>query len=232
MLKKAKVTKNEKFTSDVFELTFKMEEQFNYASGQFTTIKINDGIIPPCFRAYSISSAPSQNPEQFQTCVKIVEGGRGSGWLSKLEEGDEIEFMGPSGKFLFQTPGEKTAVFIATGTGITPFISMINEELKKGTNQKFHLLFGLRHIRNVFYKEQLDELAEKYSNFTFDITLSRPEDDSWTGKTGRVTDHLEALDPQTTEVYICGLKDMINAVQEQLKGLGFNEENVHFEKFD
>lgn len=232
MLKKATVKSNTKLTHDVFELTFTKQEQFDYLPGQFTTIKINDGTTPPCFRAYSISSAPSAEKAEFQTVIKAVEGGRGSNWLAQLKEGDEIEFIGPSGHFTFKTPQENTAVFIATGTGLTPFISMINEELGKGSNQKLHLIFGLRHIKNIFYKEHLDALSEKYPNFTYTLTLSRPEDDSWQGATGRVTEHLKELDPNSTEVYICGLKEMIDSVTEALQKQGFSEESIHLEKYN
>ncbi|PIR54852.1 hypothetical protein COU74_03880 [Candidatus Peregrinibacteria bacterium CG10_big_fil_rev_8_21_14_0_10_36_19] len=232
MLKKATVTDHKYLTDDVVELTFKVEGNFNYAAGQFTTIRIQDNNPTPCFRAYSISSAPSSLPGHFQTCLKVVEGGRGSNWLASLNVGDEINFLGPSGKFLFTTPKEKTAVFVATGTGITPFLSMINEELNKGSTQKLHLLLGLRHIKNVFYTEELEKLSTEHENFSYNITLSRPENESWQGKTGRVTEHLDNLNPETTEIYICGLKEMIDAVIEKLKNLGFKEENIHFEKYD
>jgi len=232
MLKKATVTEKKFLTEDVVELTFKVDGDFNYAAGQFTTIRIQDGNQTPCFRAYSISSAPSSLPGHFQTCLKVVEGGRGSNWIASLEIGNEINFLGPSGNFLFKTPPEKTAVFIATGTGITPFLSMINESLNQGSNQKLHLLLGLRHIQNLFYTKDLENLNKKNNNFTYHVTLSRPENDSWQGKTGRVTEHLNELDPKTTEIYICGLKEMIDAVIEKLKNLGFKDEDIHFEKYD
>ncbi len=231
-LKKGKITENIAFTDDVIEVTVQTEEHLDFEAGQFITIKVDDQ-VPPCFRAYSIASAPSKEDKNIKLCLKVVEGGRGSNWIQKLKINDEINFIGPSGKFLCK--GEKDNIlFIATGTGITPFNSMIEDELKKGNSKKMHLLFGVRYIKNIFYKDFFDNLASQYNNFTYDIVLSRPEDDSWQGKTGRVTGILQEMDLDTknTEVYICGLKVMIEDVLKLLKEKGMSEDDIHFEKYD
>ncbi len=231
-LKKGKITANTSFTDDVVEITLETEENLDFKAGQFITIKVDDQ-VPPCFRAYSIASAPNKENNEIKLCLKVVEGGRGSHWLESLKVDNEINFIGPSGNFVFK--GEKDKIlFIATGTGITPFNSMIEDELKKGNTKKMHLLFGVRYIKNIFYKDFFNNLANKYQNFTYDIVLSRPEDNSWQGKTGRVTGILQemALDLGNTEVYICGLKVMISDVAEILKEKNFPEEQIHLEKYD
>ncbi|MFH1284072.1 MAG: FAD-dependent oxidoreductase [Candidatus Peregrinibacteria bacterium] len=228
---KAKVTENKPLTEDVFELTLKPEEPFTYKAGQYVTFKIADA-EPPCFRAYSLSSIPKE--KALQTCVKIVKNGRGSNWLKTRKPGDEIEFFGPNGDLTFQTPPEKKALFIATGTGITPLKSIIAQQLQNGSTQEIQLLFGLRHVKDIFYKEYFEKLTKKHKNFTFTLTLSQPENPAWQGLQGRVTAHLENmdLDPQNTEIYICGLKDMIESVTKILGQKGFAQSSVHFEKFD
>lgn len=229
----ATIIEYKKLTEDVFELSFKPENPINFSAGQFITFKIDDA-APPCFRAYSISSSP-QNPAQMEVCVKIVANGRGSNWLNKLKINDKVQFIGPNGKFVFNAAPDKKVLFIATGTGIAPFKSMIEDQLlSKNNKQQMHLLFGLRHINGIFYKELFEDLAAQHPNFKFDLTLSRPENGDWPGKTGRVTDLLQQIeiDPRQTEVYICGLKDMIESVGAILKEKGLPEEAVHFEKYD
>lgn len=225
------------FTHDVIELSFETPDPFEFLAGQFVTYKIADR-MPPCFRAYSISCAPTEpkpNGNIIATCLKVVDGGRGSNWLNSLNIGDKIEFMGPSGKLIFHTAPEKTGYFIATGTGITPLKSMIEDELiNKDSKQKLHLLFGLRHSKDVFYRDHFNRLAQKYENFTVEYTLSKPEDENWTGSVGRVTDILDKNppNPHSTEVYICGLKAMINDVTLMLKTKGFSETSIKSEKYD
>ncbi len=228
----ASLSKRIEFTDDVVELHFESEDLFKFEAGQFVTFKIEDQ-VPPCFRAYSICTCPGENKNHFATCLKVIEGGRGSNWLNSLKIGDKLNFIGPSGNFTFKNP-EKNAFFIATGTGITPLISMISDQLKNGNKNQIHLLFGLRHISHIIYKDFFDGLVAKYSNFSYEITLSRPENESWKGKVGRVTKTLNEcdLDPKNTDYYICGLKAMIEEAEEILKSKDVPEEAIHLEKYD
>lgn len=231
-LKTAKVTKHNPLTYDTFELFLETEEPFKFEAGEFITIKINDGQKNPCFRAYSIASSPNNKTLEF--IIKVIPNGRGSNWLNSLRPGDKVEFIGPSGNFTFKTPPQKTALLIATGTGVTPFRSIIEDELSKGNKQPFHLIWGLRHIKDIFYKDLFEEIASKHENLTFDLTLSQPETEDWQNHKGRVTALLENLeiDTNNTEAYICGLNAMIESVTEILKDKGLSEEVMHFEKYD
>ncbi|MEK7673044.1 MAG: FAD-dependent oxidoreductase [Patescibacteria group bacterium] len=231
-LRQAKLTDKQNFTHDVTELTFETADQLTFESGQFVTFKVTDK-MPPCFRAYSISSCPKAENNRFSTCIKVVPEGRGSNWLNNLNIDDTVEFMGPNGKFLFKNNG-KNSVFVATGTGITPFKSMIETELLKGNKNKLQLLFGVRYVKDIFYEEFFKDLAAKYPNFTYEFTVSRPENDEWHGSTGRVSNILETmpLELANTEVYICGLKEMINDVTEILKTRGMPPDSINSEKYD
>lgn len=232
MLKTGKILKTTNLTEDVFELKIETPEAFDFQAGQFVTFKIDDQ-VPPCFRAYSIASAPNPTAN-FEVCIKVVKDGRGSNWLQTRKENDQVIFLGPNGKFVLQSDKSKKIIFIATGTGIAPFRSMIEDELKKGNQQEMHLIFGVRHIKDIFYKDLFEELANKHPNFKFDISLSKPENDNWQGHKGRVTDFLQNLeiDSENTNVYICGLKDMIDSVSSILKEKGLPDEDIHFEKYD
>lgn len=232
-MKTAKIVKNEKLTGDVYQLILESNEPFEFEAGQFITIKIEDQ-EKPCFRAYSIASSPNKDQKTFELCIKAVQGGRGSVWLNDLDPGEEITFLGPSGKFTFNTPVEKEVIYIATGTGVAPFRSIIEDQLNKGSSQKMQLIFGVRHQKDIFYQELFEKLAKEHENFTFELTLSRPEDKDWKGNTGRVTALLEKLEADTSdcESYICGLTDMIDSVTKILKAKGCTEETIHFEKYD
>lgn len=229
-LNKVILRERRNLTEDVIELEFQGDPGFVAEAGQFITFKVTDK-VPPCFRAYSLASKPVEG--KFDLCVKVVEGGRASNWLNDLEIGAELEFLGPSGKFIFQ-PGVKNHLFVATGTGIAPFKAMLGELILKHPQEKFTLLFGVRHMSDAFYSEYFEKLANSCDNFKFILTLSRPENEEWQGSKGRVTQALPGLGlvAADTDVYICGLKVMIEEVVGQLKTIGFSEEQIHFEKYD
>lgn len=229
-LTKASIKRKANLTHDVIELELQVEGEFEAEAGQFVNFKVTDK-VPPCFRAYSLASKPKDGI--FDLCIKVVEGGRASNWFNNLELGATVEFLGPSGKFVFQGT-KKKHLFVATGTGLAPFRSMLQEQVLKRPDEEFILVFGVRHISDIFYRETFEELAKQHVNFKFCLTLSQPEDENWAGERGRVTELLGKLelDVANTEVYICGLKAMIHDVCEQLKGLGFIDDQILFEKYD
>jgi CDP-4-dehydro-6-deoxyglucose reductase len=95
------------------------------------------------------------------------------------------------------------------------------------------LLFGVRHERSIYYRADFEALQRQHSNFRFRPTLSRA-DASWGGRTGHVQVHLmEAIgDRRDLDVYICGLKAMVDDVRGILKAMGFDRKQIIFEKYD
>lgn len=229
----AKITKKTELTYDVFELTLEAEKEFKFKAGQFITIKIEDGKNPPCYRAYSMSTAPNKNT--FGLTIKAVKDGRGSNWMHNLKEGNTVEFVEPMGSMVFLTPQNKEAIFVATGTGFGPLKAIIEDELiTKNNKQKMRLIFGLRYEKDIFYTDFLESLAKKFNNFSYELTLSRPENQNYKGNIGRVTNILEKMkiNAQTQEFYICGVNDMIKSVTELLEKKGFTKREIHTENYN
>jgi ferredoxin-NADP reductase len=235
---KATLTDHKNLTYDVFELTFETEDpNFTYKAGQFVTVKVPQPANEPLvMRSYSISN--KSEPGKFQLCIKTIPDGKGSTYLNSLKTGEKIEFLGPLGHFIFKTPPDHTTLLIGTGTGLAPLKSILEEQLPLNPNQKFHLLFGVRHVKDLFYQKELAQLAQQHPNFTYLTTLSQPESPDWAeqeGKEGRVTAHLEKITPenlQNTQAYICGLKEMVLQVKETLQQKGLSKESISFERFN
>lgn len=206
---------------------------FVFTPGQFVYV-IDRQNAKEITRAYSIASP--RDGSRFELCLNRVEDGVVSPYLFDLHPGDEVEIGEPLGSFTLRHP-ERSAVFVATGTGIAPFRSMLLDHLPK-TQPRITLLFGVRYERGLLYRAELEMLAEKYASFRFLPTITQPGE-SWQGRTGRVQSHLdEALairtpeDLNTTDVYICGLKSMVDGIREELKQRGFEPSQIICEKYD
>ena len=204
-------------------------EQLPFKPGQFVSLKetLNGKKIT---RAYSIASEPDGN--RFELCLNLVHEGVLTPHLFALNPGDSIEISAPLGFFVVRDPA-KDALFIATGTGIAPFRSMAPGYLSHPDARQLTLLFGIRHEHTIYYRDDFEALTRKHSNFRFWPTLSRPEA-AWSGRTGHVQAHIsEALGGRTDlDVYICGLKAMVDDVRGMLKELGFERKQIIFEKYD
>ena len=181
-------------------------------------------------RPYSIASAPDGN--RFEICSNLVEDGLFSPHLFAMKPGDTVEAAAPLGFFVLRNPGRE-AIFVATGMGIAPFRSMLQAYMGQGYTGELTLIFGVRYQQNLMYGEDFEELARCHPNFHFWPTLSRPSPE-WTGRTGHVQEHLlEAIaDRRDLDVYVCGLKLMVDDVRALLKGMGFDREQIIFDKYD
>jgi CDP-4-dehydro-6-deoxyglucose reductase, E3 len=206
------------------------KEASNFLGGQYYSFKVGEKIN----RSYSIASGPLQDTVEF--VVDVTPGGPGSVFVEALNESDTFDTMGPFGFFTLEktkaADDENPLIFIATGTGIAPFRSMILDLLKnKKTNREITLYFGLRYENEAYFFEEFSNLAAEFSNFTFIPVVSRPTE-SWTGAKGHCQDLImaEPIDP-TAKIYICGRTETVIAMAGDLVAYGYPKENVFFEKF-
>jgi ferredoxin-NADP reductase len=214
-----------------FEFEVPGQEKFTFEPGQFVRImEEHDGKRRAC--AYSIASP--RNGNRFALCL-----GRGSRATSRMpslfsrEPGAEVEIGPPAGNFTLKRP-DRRAVFVATGTAIAPFRSMLLDHLP-AIRGKITLLFGVRHEDGLLYRAEFEDLAARHEGFQFLPTVSRPSA-RWAGRTGRVHLHLkEALgskrreDLEMTDVYLCGAREMVSEARLQLEREGLKPRQIIYE---
>jgi CDP-4-dehydro-6-deoxyglucose reductase len=184
----------------------------------------------PITRAYSIVSPP--DGRRFALCANLVTEGRFSPLLFSLNPGDQIDFKGPYGAFILRRP-VSDSIFVATGTGIAPFRSIIHSKLRENPQAHFTLIFGVRHEHGLLYHDEWLAFERELPNFDYRPTLTRPPE-AWEGRTGRVQQHLfECLgDRRDIDVYICGLREMVDDVRAKLKESGLDRKRIIYEKYD
>jgi CDP-4-dehydro-6-deoxyglucose reductase len=149
-----------------------------------------------------------------------------------MKPGDRIQMRQPLGLFVLRQQAPRNSIFIATGTGIAPFRSMLQAHLN-ASSPAFTLLFGVRYESHVLYRREFEEMALAHANFRFWPTLTRP-DGGWKGRHGRVQAHLtEAIgERRDVDFYLCGLKEMVDEVRGLLKAQGFDRKQIFYEKYD
>lgn len=204
-------------------------ERLEFLPGQFTSFTdVIEG--KEITRAYSLASAPS-GTNRFELCLNEVEHGHLSPRLFQMRPGDRMEMRQPLGMFVLRQP-PRDSIFIATGTGIAPFRSILQAHLN-ASSPAFTLLFGVRYESHLLYRDEFEELALRHPHFRFWPTLTRPEP-GWTGRQGRVQTHLpEAIgNRRDVDFYLCGLKEMVNDVRSVLKDMGFDRKQIFYEKYD
>ena len=238
----ATLVKRVDHTSDLATFWVKFDgEPTHFEPGQYMTIGVYaDGKIVQ--RPYSVASAPRDaGTDGYEFYVRLVPILRFTTLLWRLDEGHGMRMIGPKGKFMLEPDDDRTHVFVSTGTGIAPFISMTRELLAAGTPRRTVMLHGCSFQDELGYRDILEAWQrDKTYPMTYVPTISRPNDPrnaGWTGRTGRaeavVADVCKDLDlrPEKTVVYICGNPDMILNVERVLMDRGFPEFHVKKELY-
>jgi ferredoxin-NADP reductase len=219
----------------VFEAVFEAEgaERLEFLPGQFVSFiaRVRGKEIT---RAYSLAAAPGASHgsnRRFELCLNLVPDGHISSLLFNMQPGDTIAMGPPLGMFVLRNP-QREALFIATGTGIAPFRAMLQAHLRPGS-APITLLFGVRYESTILYRAEFEQMAQQFPQFRFWPTLSRPEP-GWAGRSGHVQAHLEEAlgSRRDIDVYLCGLKLMVDDVRSILKGMGLDRKQIFYEKYD
>ena len=211
-----------------------------FVPGQYVTLGLATptGIVQ---RAYSIASSARRIADGYELYVRLVPDGALTPLLFTCRPGQRVSLRGPKGRFVLAPGDERAHLFVATGCGIAPFISMLRTLSDDGSPRRVVLLHGVRHASELAYREFLEELARDVRwQLTYVPTVSRPQDlanTAWSGRTGRVegavdevSDHLR-LTPSDTVAYLCGNPEMIAAVEGILRGRGLLAGQIHHERY-
>ncbi|HEX7172578.1 MAG TPA: FAD-binding oxidoreductase [Candidatus Limnocylindria bacterium] len=213
-----------------------LEDPFGFDPGQYATLGLM-GAEKLIQRPMSVSSS-ADDLSEYEFFIRLVQGGGFTPLLWERSVGDAINIKGPKGKFLLQDDGRR-ALFVASGTGLAPFISMIETLRDRGQTRDIVLLHGVSYDYDLAWRRQLTEL-EQGGEFPLRYvgTISRPQAcPEWTGCTGRVEAIVESqldeygLTPETATIYLCGNPDMITAVEEIAAARGFPPEQVRKELY-
>lgn len=217
----ARVVATRDLTHDVRVITLGLQSptDMSFEAGQFVSFSVTKPGLPfPLTRPYSIASPPTRTNE-IDILLNLVPDGPGSNYLFSLHKDDAVTFKGPAGSFVLRDYPDRGLLFVATGTGIAPFWSMIPARLPSATSVT--LLWGLRSERDLYYQDELAALAARHPEFSFETTLSRPSD-AWQGAHGHVQQLIERRIAKVDDVavYICGGSAMTTSVTALIRARG------------
>lgn len=227
-----RVTARRPLAPSVFllELALPEGDTLRFDPGQFVTFYVpkNAAVVT---RSYSICSSASRI-EGFELCIKQVEAGFVSTYLSERVPGDTLNLVGPLGRFLLRDPVDRPAVFVGTGTGIAPFRPMLERLTALRPHHPTWLFAGYRRTEDLLFHGEMEGRAAAEPAFHYVPVLSRPSPD-WTGATGHVEAPLRAQFPDLSgvDLYICGVPPMVAEVVEMARSLGCPKDRTFVERY-
>ncbi|MFA8450492.1 MAG: NADH:ubiquinone reductase (Na(+)-transporting) subunit F [Bacteroidales bacterium] len=205
----------------------------------------------PCFRAYSMANHPAEGNivklniriatppwDRKSNGFMKVNPGICSSFIFSRKPGDKVTVSGPYGEFFIKDT-EREMMFIGGGAGMAPMRSHIFDlYLTKKSKRKSSFWYGGRSLRELFYMDEFEKIAEENPGFSFNVALSEPlPEDNWKGETGFI--HQVIYDnylknhpePEEIEYYLCGPPMMNAAMLQMLEDLGVPNEMIAFDDF-
>jgi ring-1,2-phenylacetyl-CoA epoxidase subunit PaaE len=221
-----------------FDVPEELRPVFGFTQGQYLTLRKEiEG--QDLRRSYSICAGVDDG--ELRVGVRKVKGGVFSNWINEhLKPGDTMNVMAPQGRFFVPIePGaQRHHVGIAGGSGITPILSIMKTVLAREPRSRFTLIYGNRKLRSTMFKEELDDLKDKYmSRLVVHHVFSdeHTESDIYMGMIDRtkLAEFLQALVPPATidHAYICGPFEMNDQAEAALLAAGVPEDRIHIERF-
>lgn len=214
-------------TAIAFSIALEDPAALSFLPGQYVNIDVPGSDQS---RSYSFSSGPSQDVVSF--LVRNVPDGLMSTYLTRTAQvGDTVTFRGAMGSFYLR-PVERPALFLAGGTGLAPFLSMLDKMVADGGSaHPVHLIFGVTNDEDLVCIDELEAYARAFPAFTYACTVAA-EGSNYPNK-GYVTQHIapEHLNAGDADVYLCGPPPMVDAVRSFLSEQGLTPRNFYYEKF-
>jgi len=179
-------------------------------------------------RSYSFSSPPGADEAGF--LVRNIPGGLMTTFLEGAQPGTPVTFTGPVGGFYLRDV-KRPVLMLAGGTGLAPFLSMLDRLAETGSPHPVHLVYGVTHDADLVGLDRLDAAATRLPGFSYTTCVA--DEASAHPRHGYVTAHLDAahLHGGDVDVYLCGPPAMVEAVRTHFSGAGIKPASFHFEKF-
>ena len=231
---------------EVHYKNFDIQEEYRGDWDKFDQWKYVSNVDETTIRAYSMANYPEEKG-LLKFNIRIASPppgqdhlppGKMSSYVFNLKPGDKMTVYGPFGEF-FAKDTDAEMVFVGGGAGMAPMRSHIFDQLKRlSSKRKISFWYGARSLREAFYVDEFDKLAEENENFIWHLALSDPlPEDNWEGYTGFI--HQILLDnylkdhaaPEDCEFYMCGPPMMNQAVIKMLEDQGVEPENILLDDF-
>ncbi len=229
MLRRRPVTLEsvESLTPTVKLFRFRAADSIGYDPGQIAPLVVDTG-DKKYVKPYSIASRPG-DPSAVELCIKLVPEGRATPFLHDCQAGLEAKMVGPTGGLSARGADTTRLVFIATGTGIAPFRSIIWHLHEQGDARQIELVAGTRFDNELLFADEWRSLEADWPNFTYTPVVSRPGD-GWDGAKGHVQDNLGDSYGDTT-FFLCGLPAMVTDTKQALLDAGVSKKQIKAETF-
>ena len=202
---------------------------FEFPAGQFVELEVPETKL---MRAYSLANNANWEG-RLEFLIRLQPQGKFSDFIQQAQVGQSLLVHPASGAFVLNQQSANPRCFIAGGTGLAPFLSMLTRMAEWGEDHPTHLFLGVNNEAEILCQEQLATLQQALPQLSVEICVWKPED-NWQGFVGTPVDAFQAhLDKNgtDTDVYLCGPPILVESATKAAIKAGIQTSHIHSEKF-
>ncbi|GEM_PF-3432116 len=214
-------------------IRLKKPEGFKFSAGQYVLLahpglRQEKNSAELLFRPYSVASSPYM--EFLEFCIAVKYSGGLTEFLEKnLRVGGELVMRGPFGEIIPFREHEKI-VFVVTGAGIAPAISVLRDLCLEGMSKPVQLFYGFPTCEHFLYRAELEKCSSDNKCFSVYAAANEEGGCCWRGVCGYIQPTLEeaGLRDEKAHYYLCGSSGSLKAMRVALRRMGIKKERIHF----
>ncbi len=223
-------------TATARTITLEVADWPGHVAGQHVDVRLTASDGYSAVRSYSIASAP--NPaKRVELTVERLPNGEVSPYLTQeVAVGERLELRGPvGGWFVWRTGQTEPIQLIAGGSGIVPLMAMIRSRASATSNAPFRLLYSVREPGAVYYRNELQLLADQGHSVSITYAYTRAAPKDWPRPVGRIDASLIANATWPSNLsptcYVCGPTSFVESAAGMLSGCGNSPDRIRTERF-
>jgi len=231
----AEIISIDKIAERTLKLVLQLKEDpevglsFEFEPGQFVELEIADLNL---MRAYSLANTANWEG-RLEFLIRLQPNGKFSDFLQQTPVGQHVLVHAPSGAFVVNKQSSNPRCFIAGGTGLAPFLSILSRMAEWAEDHPTHLFLGVNNEAEILCLDELIALQQNLPQLTVEICVWKPED-NWQGFIGTPVDAFKAYlenSGNEVDVYLCGPPILVESSTTAALAAGINKEHIYSEKF-
>ncbi len=206
------------------------EQEFTFLPGQWVDCYL-DAEGKWGVAGYTITSSPTKKGTIDLTVRKGGDNPVTRFLHEEVHVGDTLFIDGGQGEFYYSREMGDSLVLIAGGIGVTPLMSMLRYVHDSTPEARAQMIYSARVPSEIIFRRELEEISDASDRISCVFTVTRPGDEAWEGRRGRITSEILETVDRDALFYICGPPPMGQEMTELLAGLGASRDRIMYEQW-
>ncbi|MDF1583475.1 MAG: 2Fe-2S iron-sulfur cluster binding domain-containing protein [Methyloprofundus sp.] len=230
----AEIIRIESIAERTLQVTLQLQDDpetglaFEFEPGQFVELEVPELNL---MRAYSIANTPNWEG-RLEFLIRLQPNGKFCAFLQQAAIGQQLLVHAPSGAFVAHKQSLNPRCFVAGGTGLAPFLSILRRMAEWAEDHPTHLFLGVNKETEIVCQDELNTLQQSLPQLSVEICVWKPET-NWRGFIGTPADALKIhlKNNASADIYLCGPPILVETAEDIALKANIPADQIFCERF-